>query len=77
MPCLEPNKNLSEQAKSILKLLAEVGKATKQEIAVKSGLDTPLVARKLRELIGKSVVKEQAGEFIITDAGKEAAEKLK
>ncbi len=77
MPCLKPNKNLSEQAKSILKLLAEVGKATKQEIADKSGLNTPLIARKLRELIGKGAVKEQDGVFIITDSGKEVAEKLK
>ena len=76
MPCLEPNKNLSEQAKVILKLLARVGKATKQEIADESGLDTPLIARKLRELIGKAAVEEQNGVFVITDSGKEAAEKL-
>ncbi len=77
MPCLEPDKNLSEQAKIILKLLAEVGSATKQEIADKSGLDTPLIARKLRELIEKGAAKEQDDVFTITDSGKEAAEKLK
>jgi len=77
MPCLEPNKNLSEQGKVILKLLAKVGRATKQEIADESGLDTPLIARKLRELIEEGAVEEQSGVFVITDSGKEAAEKLK
>ena len=76
MPCLEPSKNLSEQAKVILKLLAKIGSASKQEIAEKTGFDTPLVSRKLRELIGKGAVIEKGSVFAITDEGKDAANKI-
>ena len=76
MPCLEPNKNLSEEAKKVLKTLGELKSATKQEIAEATGLDTPLVSRKLRELAGKSAVIEKENKFEITKDGIEAAKKI-
>lgn len=76
MPCLEPNKNLTEEAKKVLKTLSKLKSATKQEIAEATGLDTPLVSRKLRELAGKSAVIEKENKFEITKDGIEAAKKI-
>ncbi len=76
MPCLEPNKNLSEAAKKVLKALSELKNATKAELAEKTGLDTPVIARKLRELMEKTAVVEKNGTFEITKDGVEAAKKI-
>lgn len=76
MPCLEPNKNLSEDAKKVLKLLSKLKSATRQEIADEAGMDTPLVSRKLRELMGKGAVIEKDGKYQITEDGVEAAKKI-
>ncbi len=76
MPCLEPNKNLSEEAKKVLKVLGELRKATKIEISEKTGFDTPLISRKLRELSEKGAVKEEDGMFVITEDGIKALEKI-
>ncbi len=76
MPCLEPDKNLSEKAKKVLKALNELKSATKLEIAEKTGFDTPLISRKLRELGEKGAVKEENGKFFITEDGIEAVKKL-
>ena len=76
MPCLEPDKNLSDEAKKVLKALEELKKATKIKISERTGLDTPLVSRKLRELAGKGAVVEKDNIFEITKDGAEAAKKL-
>ena len=76
MPCLEPNKNLTEEAKKVLKALSKLKSATKQEISETTGLDTPLIARKLRELIEKDAVIEKENKFEVTKDGIEAAKKI-
>lgn len=76
MPCLEPDKNLSEEAKKVLKALNELKSATKTELAEKTSFDTPLISRKLRELAEKGAVKEENGKFVITDDGLEAVKKI-
>ncbi len=76
MPCLEPDKNLSEAAKKVLKALSELKEATKAELAEKTGLDTPVIARKLRELKEKGAAAEADGKFKITEDGIEAAKKI-
>jgi len=76
MPCLEPSKNLSEEAKKVLRALNELKSATKSEIAEKTGFDTPLISRKLRELAEKGAVREENGKFFITDDGIEAVKKI-
>ena len=76
MPCLEPDKNLSEDAKKVLKALAKLESITKAEIAEKTDLDMPLISRKLRELVNKGAVIEKEGKIEITPEGKEAAKKI-
>jgi len=76
MPCLEPNKNLSEDAKKVLKVLSKLKSSTRQEIANETGMDTPLIARKLRELKEKGAVIEKEDKYQITEDGAEAAKKI-
>ena len=76
MPCLEPDKNLSEDAKKILKALSKLKSATKVEISEGTGIDTPLVSRKLRELIEKGAAIEKDNKFEITEGGLEASKKI-
>ena len=72
MPCLEPDKNLSKEAKQILLVLGNEGPFGRQNIAHKAGLAFPLAARKLRELLEKGLVLEDNRGFSLTEKGREA-----
>jgi len=76
MPCLEPDKNISEEAKRIVNTLGNAAGLEKQAIAKESGFNLPLVSRKLRELIEKELILENEGKYSLTNKGKEALEVL-
>ncbi len=76
MPCLEPDKNLSEEAKTILLLLGKLKSADKSRIVEETGYVSSLVSRKVRELMSKEVVKEEGGMYSLTPRGEEAVSAL-
>ncbi len=76
MPCLEPGKKLSKEAQKILSVLKSLGLADKVRIAQEAQFAPPLVARKLRELRDKALIKEEAEVYSLTDTGIEAASLL-
>ncbi len=72
MPCLEPDKNLSKEAKEILLALGKLKSAERVKIAEETGFVLSLVSRKLRELMDKETVREEKGVYFLTEKGKEA-----
>ena len=72
MPCLEPDKNLSKEAKEILLVLGKLKSAERVKIAEETGFVLSLVSRKLRELMDKETVREEKGVYFLTEKGKEA-----
>ena len=75
MGCLEPNKNISKEAKKILRNFGNRS-MKREEIAQAAGFALPLVARKLRELADKKLVIEEEGVYYLSDKGKEALDIL-
>jgi len=76
MPCLEPDKNISGEAKRIVNILSNAAGLEKQAIAKETGFNLPLISRKLRELIEKELILENEGKYSLTDKGKEALKVL-
>ncbi len=76
MPCLEPDKKLSDEEKKIILIINRVVSGNKARIAKEGELNLPLVSRKLRKLIEKELVSEQDGAYQLSQKGREAVEAL-
>ena len=72
MPCLEPNKDLSKEARQILLSLGKLKSADKLKLEKETGFVSSLIVRKLRELAEKEAIKEDGRVYSLTDKGEEA-----
>ena len=72
MPCLEPNKSLSKEARQILLSLGKLKSADKLKLGKETGFVSSLIVRKLRELAEKEAIKEDGRVYSLTDKGEEA-----
>jgi len=72
MPCLEPNKSLSKEARQILLSLGKLKSADKLKLEKETGFVSSLIVRKLRELAEKEAIKEDGRVYSLTDKGEEA-----